>query len=145
MFVSASKAFPLHAWNEGITKRAVAKSCVLDYVESQSLRKEDTRTLNLWAWTRNPSDIPKVTWLTIVGRNIIVHNVPPAGQSGLTFRVIVHLDLVEGSPGNEGQGSTHVFDWRLGVVDGKSAPRDRHDPSPRRNDHHRDDGDNDLR
>lgn len=139
------EGIPLHAWNEGIAKRAVAKSCVLDYVESQSLRKEDTRTLNLWAWTRNPSDIPKVTWLTIVGRNISIHNVPPAGQSGLTFRVIVHLDLVEGSPGNEGQGSTRAFDWRLGVVDGESAPRDRHDPPPRRNDHHRDDDDNDHR
>jgi hypothetical protein len=120
-------------------------SCVLDYVESQSLQKEDTRTLNLWAWAWawNPSDITKVTWLTIVGRNITVHNVPPAGQSGLTFRVIVHLNLVEGFPGNEGQGSTCAFDWRLGVVDGESAPRDRHDPTPRRNDHHRDDDDND--
>jgi hypothetical protein len=120
-------------------------SCVLDYVESQSLQKEDTRTLNLWAWAWNPSDIPKVTWLTIVGRNITVHNMPSAGQSGLTFRVIVHLDLVEGFPGNEDQGSTRAFDWRLGVVDGESAPRDMHDPPPRCNDHHRDDDDNDRR
>jgi hypothetical protein len=46
-------------------KRAVARSCDLDYVEHRSLRREDmalcpddTRALCLWAWTYNPSDIP---------------------------------------------------------------------------------------
>lgn len=65
----------------------VAKCCVLDYVESQSLLKEETRTLN-----------------------IIVQDVPPARCGGLTFRVIVHLNHVEGLSGKEGQGSTCVFD-----------------------------------
>jgi hypothetical protein len=104
--------------------------------------KEDTRTLNLWAWARNPSKIPKVTWLTIVGSNTTTHNVLPAGRSGLTFRVIVHLNLVEGSTSRDGQGCTHAYDWRHGVVEGKSEPRDWHDPPPHRSSgHHWDDDD----
>jgi hypothetical protein len=41
------EGIPLHAWNENIAKRTVTRSCILDYVEEQSLRKEDARTLNL--------------------------------------------------------------------------------------------------
>lgn len=48
-----------HAWNESIAKRAVARACDLDDVEHRSLRREDTRALCLWAWTHNPSDIPR--------------------------------------------------------------------------------------
>jgi hypothetical protein len=104
--------------------------------------KEDTRTLNLWAWARNPSKIPKVTWFTIVGSNTTARDPLPARRSGLTFRVIVHLDLVEGSTSRDGQGCTRAYDWRLGVVDGESEPRDRHDPPPRSSScRHRDDDD----
>jgi hypothetical protein len=117
---------------------------VLDYVEAQSLRMEDATTLNLWAWARNSSDIPKVTWLTIVDRSNTVHDVTPMGRSGLTFRVIVHLDMVEDPPTRDGHGHTRVYDWRLGVVDAESEPRDRHDPPPPRSNHRRDeDGDSD--
>lgn len=126
------EGIPLHAWNESIAKRAVTRSCTLDYVEEQSLRKEDARTLNLWAWTVDPSNIPKVTWLTIVGRTALVHegDAPPAARNGLTFRVIVHLDLMEDPAGRGGHAAPRAYSWRLGVVDGESGPRDRHDPTP---------------
>ncbi|CAD6214647.1 unnamed protein product [Miscanthus lutarioriparius] len=52
---------PVHAWNESIAKRVVARACDIDYVEQQSVDREDTRVLCLWAWTCNPSDIPKDT------------------------------------------------------------------------------------
>jgi hypothetical protein len=55
---------------------------------------EDATTLNLWAWARNSSDIPKLTWLTIVDRSNTVHDVMPAGRGGLTFRVIVQSSLI---------------------------------------------------
>ncbi|KAJ1256439.1 hypothetical protein BS78_K026300 [Paspalum vaginatum] len=91
------EGLPLHAWNESIAKRTVARSCDLDYVEEESLRKKDTRNLNLWAWTEDPSCIPKATWLTIVGRSLVVHEggSPSAVHSGSNYHVIVHLDLVE--------------------------------------------------
>ena len=63
------EGIPLHAWNQSIAKRAVARACDMDYVEQLSLDRRDTRALCLWAWTYNPSDIPKVTWLTLSGRS----------------------------------------------------------------------------
>jgi hypothetical protein len=73
------EGIPPHAWNESIAKRSVARACVLDYVEEDCLssNKVDTRYLNLWAWTRNPSDIPKIVWLTIIGRTMVIHDNAP--------------------------------------------------------------------
>ncbi|KAJ1287526.1 hypothetical protein BS78_02G017000 [Paspalum vaginatum] len=136
------EGIPLHAWNESIAKRTVASSYVLDYVEGQSLRKEDTCTLNLWAWMADPSYIPKVSWLTISGRSVRVSDRP--GHSGLTFRVIVHLDLIEDPPSRDGHRGTRDFRWRLGIIDGERVPRDRHDPPlPNRYGSHRRDDDDD--
>lgn len=43
------EGIPAHAWNESIAKGAVARACDLDYVDSRSLRRDDTRALCLWA------------------------------------------------------------------------------------------------
>lgn len=142
------EGIPLQAWNENIAKRAVARSCDLHYVEQASLDREDTRALCLWAWTHNPSDIPKVTWLTLSCRKAEFHNGPPArGRRGLTFRVLVHLDLVEDPPGAHGRTPPRAYTWRYGVVDGERAPRDRLDPPPSevRSSNRRDDDDDDDR
>ncbi|WVZ95349.1 hypothetical protein U9M48_041129 [Paspalum notatum var. saurae] len=118
------EGIPLHAWNESIAKSAVARSYDLDYVELQSLRKEDTRALNLWAWTEDPSYIPKVTWLTITGRSVQFHDgaTPPSDRSGLLFRLIVHLDLVEDPQDRDGRRSTRGYRWSLGRR-ARSSPR----------------------
>jgi hypothetical protein len=68
------EGIPAHAWNESIAKRVVARACDIDYLETQSLRRDDTRALCMWVWTYNPSDIPKVTWLTITGKAVQVHD-----------------------------------------------------------------------
>jgi hypothetical protein len=139
------EGIPIHAWNESIAKRAVARSCDLDYVEHRSLRRDDralcpddTRALCLWAWTYNPSDIPKVTWLTLTGNVVAAHDAPapPRGRRGLTFRVLVHLDLIESPLDDYGRTSTRELTWRHGVVDGEREPRPRHvspSPEPRAN------------
>ncbi|CAD6232924.1 unnamed protein product [Miscanthus lutarioriparius] len=126
------EGIPLHAWNESIAKRVVARACDLDYVEKSSLDHADTRALCVWAWTHNPSDIPKVTWLTLSCRKVEFHSSQPAhGRRGLTFRVLVHLDLVEDPPGRDGHAAApRVYTWDYGVINGERTPRDRHDPPP---------------
>lgn len=106
------EGIPLHAWNESISKRAAARACELDYVEKSSLDKKDTRGIFLWAWTHNPSDIPKVTWLTLSGRRAEFYDgaALPQGRGchGLTFKVLVHLDLVEDPPVRDGRLTTAI-------------------------------------
>jgi hypothetical protein len=79
------EGIPPHAWNENITKRSVARACVLDYVEEDCLssNKADARCLNLWAWTGNPSDIPKIVWLTITRRSMVIHDNAPLRQGSV--------------------------------------------------------------
>jgi hypothetical protein len=110
----------------------VARACDFDYVEPKSLRRDDMRALCLWAWTYDPADIPKLTWLTITGNTVQVHDsvVPPRGRRGLTFRVIVHLDLVEAPPDEHGRTATKKHTWLYGVVDGERVPGVRRDPPP---------------
>jgi hypothetical protein len=126
------EGIPAHAWNESIAKRVVARACDIDYLETQSLRRNDTRALCMWAWTYNPSDIPKVTWLTITGKAMQVHDgvAPHHGWRGQTFRVLVHLDILELPPNSHGRTEAREFIWRYGVVDGVRNPRDCHVPPP---------------
>jgi hypothetical protein len=73
------EGIPPHAWNESIAKRLVARACVLDYVDEDCLssNKVDARCLNLWPWTGNPSDIPKIVWLTNTSRTMVIHDNAP--------------------------------------------------------------------
>ncbi|RLN12339.1 hypothetical protein C2845_PM09G13460 [Panicum miliaceum] len=127
---------PLHAWNESICNKLVSGYAGLHYVE-EPLRKEDTRTINTWTWIKNPSSIPKVSWLTLSDRAVEVHDgyAAPSGSSrgrrSLCFRVIVHLDLLEDPPGRDGRSPPPKdYKWHYGIIDGERTPRSRHDPRP---------------
>jgi hypothetical protein len=141
------EGIPLQAWNESIAKRVVASSCDLHYIDADSLQRRDARTLNMWAWTTDPQRIPKVTWLTLTCRSASSRDgMAPAPRRGLTFRVLVHLDLVEEQPSCDGRmRAPRRFEWKYGIVDGESSPRDRNDPPPssRLDNHRRDDEDGD--
>lgn len=60
--------------------------------------------------------------LTSNCNSMVVHSgVPlPAGR-GLTFRTIVHLDLMEGPMGRDGCTVPREVEWRLGVMDSEST------------------------
>ncbi|KAI4974794.1 hypothetical protein ZWY2020_048401 [Hordeum vulgare] len=80
----------LHGWNNYIATFLIGEGCSLDYIELHSLQKEDTRDLALWAWTSDPSAIPKVKWLTLPTRHQ-----RRRGRRGLRHCVIIHLDIHE--------------------------------------------------
>ena len=98
-------------------------------------------------------------WLTLIGgsatdSNIIVSSSEPLpgfnsaaasssstqqqGMLGLTYRVIVHLDLHE----DFGQDAStpcyqHQFDWQYGIIDGEVAIRESNQGGRRNNDNDR--------
>ncbi|XBI01440.1 hypothetical protein VPH35_130214 [Triticum aestivum] len=139
---------PLHAWNEYVATFLIGRRCSLDYIEPRSRRKEDTRDLSLWAWTADPSAIPKVKWLTLPARG---HR--RRGRRGLRHRVIIHLDLLEDhskageDDDNPPPPDVEEFTWYRKFVDGTYIPPDRRAAparDARRNDR-RDDEDHDGR
>jgi hypothetical protein len=55
---------PRHAWLPNIAERLIGRTCSLQCIDTNLLHPTDTRGIELWAWTENPSRIPKVMWLT---------------------------------------------------------------------------------
>ncbi|XP_044973938.1 uncharacterized protein LOC123441736 [Hordeum vulgare subsp. vulgare] len=82
------EGIPVHSRNTYIDTFFISPGCSLDYIEQRSLRREDTYDLALWAWTADPSCIPKVKWLT---HPACGHH--RRGCRGLRHRVLLHLDL----------------------------------------------------
>ncbi|KAL5683658.1 hypothetical protein ACJX0J_010043, partial [Zea mays] len=77
-----------------------------------------------------------VTWLTLTDGSTVMSDghAPSRGRKGLTFRVLVHLDIIEPPPDEYGNVIPRKMDSRFGVIDGEHSTRDRRDP------HHPDKG-----
>jgi hypothetical protein len=99
------EGIPPQAWNECIAKRVVAHACVLDYVEEGCLSpasKMPAVSSVDWESIRHLQDrlAGSPSW---VGAMIIHNNAPPpTGLCGLTFKLLIYIDLVEGQPDRDG-------------------------------------------
>lgn len=103
---AASMAFRVHLclekvpafpWMPRIVERIIGWHCSFDRLDRKSAFMEKTDTLDLWAWTTNPNLIPKVMWVTFMGRSlnertdeILVTDYRPSGiKRGSSYRVII--------------------------------------------------------
>ncbi|KAM0924187.1 hypothetical protein ACQ4PT_005051 [Festuca glaucescens] len=129
---------PAYGHTSYVAERISARRCSFDHLDDSSALMTNARSLDCWAWTANPSSIPKVVWLTFTSRGaggpaseVFVHEVRPVGSKrGATFRVIVHLDLMEdySSAPLDFFGSSMdaaafnptpiAFDWHYLTIDG---------------------------
>ncbi|CAN6170278.1 unnamed protein product [Urochloa humidicola] len=133
------EGIPVHAWNPEIVERLIGRTCALDCIDTNLLHPDDTRTIDVWAWTPNPSRIPKRLWLVVTGRAdapsaVTVTSTPPAPwQKGAKFCVLIHLewiyDYTSASTDHFGHGSGVMSEperrelvWHFGAVDGEPAP-----------------------
>ncbi|CAN6342960.1 unnamed protein product [Urochloa humidicola] len=130
---------PRHAWSAEIAERIVNRTCALEGIETDLEKPSATKTIDLWAWTANPSTIPKLVWLTFTGRArdhnlaaVQISETPPERwQRGVKHPVIVHLeefqDYSTASVNLDNRTSCtptsrKLPPWRLGVIDGETAP-----------------------
>jgi hypothetical protein len=101
----------------------------------------DTRHIELWAWSRDPSRIPKKVWLTFTHRPIdgssavFVDTEPPPDRShqGVRYEVFIHIPLIEDYSAAADNLQEAIdnpaayvpircrYDWRHGLVDGAPA------------------------
>ncbi|KAM0914255.1 hypothetical protein ACQ4PT_011635 [Festuca glaucescens] len=129
---------PAYGLTPYVAERIIARRCSFDRFDDSSALMSNARSLDCWAWTANPSSIPKVVWLTFTSRGagglaseVFVHEVRPTGSKrGATFRVLVHLDLMEdysSAPLDFFGSSTDAaafkptpvaFDWHYLTIDG---------------------------
>ncbi|CAO2199552.1 unnamed protein product [Urochloa humidicola] len=139
---------PIHAWNMDLIERMVGRTCSLECIDTNLLHPDDTRTIDLWAWTANPSQIPKRLWLlfTSGARNpsVSISTTPPdRWQSGIKYRVLMHLEWIYDYTGttvdSHGVLGTGVqfavpepdrrrLVWHRGAVDGERPPATAYPP-----------------
>jgi hypothetical protein len=102
------------------------------------VQPEDSRHIELWDWTANPSEIPKRVWLAFTNRpsddssSVFVGPDPPpeSWHQGARFQVFLHMPLMEDysavarnlqSAVDNPASITPIrrrFDWRYNLVDG---------------------------
>ncbi|XP_044385125.1 uncharacterized protein [Triticum aestivum] len=145
------ESIPLNSWSDSVAAQVPGPNTFVHYFDVATLRQEDASCLRLWAWSADPSAIPKVQNVTIAPRVATgVGGAPSSaiGHRGSRRRAIVHLDRIEDyTPDAAGniprRPLIDPFTWRFGVVDGEDRARDRHEPPPRHRDdderHRRDD------
>lgn len=54
---------PSHAWTPEIVEGVIGHKCALQHIITDLLQPTDSRHIELWAWTVDPSEIPKKVWL----------------------------------------------------------------------------------
>jgi hypothetical protein len=96
------EGLPHHAWFQYIVDKILCDEAVVHHVDQSTRHREGLRSFNCWAFSRNPSRIPQVVFLTLTDRQgdpridaqlqfIRPHNV----KHGQVFKVIIHIDSVE--------------------------------------------------
>jgi hypothetical protein len=131
---------PRHAWLPNIAERLIGRTCSLQCIDTNLLHPTDTRGIELWAWTENPSRIPKVMWLTFTSGSMEgsssswqVSEFPPSRwQRGIWHRIYVHLWEIHNYAGVTtdphdpdtaiGEPDKRRLPWFWGVKDGVPAP-----------------------
>ena len=69
---------PDHAWTPDIVERVIGSRCALQCINTDLVQGTDMRHIDLWAWTTNPSDIPKRVWLVFTHRPSDMSSAPPS-------------------------------------------------------------------
>lgn len=141
---------PMHAWAADITERIIGRTCTLEQIETDvvhPVESGNTRSIDLWAWTANPSTIPKRMWLSFTNRAkdpklaplLAVESPPEHWQRGVRHPVLFHLeeihDYTAATIDLEEQGSfgrSVGCRMNTGVLGGRVQAGVRFSASPRR-------------
>ncbi|KAL5198022.1 hypothetical protein ABZP36_001534 [Zizania latifolia] len=151
------EGIPIHAWRPEVDAAIVGTHYTMDTIDTPYDDSSfDSRTIDVWAWTVNPSLIPKVNWLTLTDFSYAVacpglsssqvSSVTPQdvrSKAVLMFRVLLHLDRVDDFSAAPVDGAydlggtvvpfkpaTRWLPWLLGMIDGTSTPVDTSQPLP---------------
>ena len=133
---------PGHAWTPEIVERVIGRRCALQCINTDLVQPLDTRHIDLWAWTENPSAIPKKLWLAFThspsdefAAVAIFQQLPDQWQHGVRYEVFIHVGAVEDytAAAHDLQGAIsnptafrpvrRGYAWRYGLADG--SPRRR--------------------
>lgn len=109
------ESLPVHAWYTEVADKVIGTKCALQCFQDRSTRCEDTRTLDLWAWTANLSSIAKVSWTTFTGRSPVSLRTLKSPAPGLQSRNGDSCGLHRGL--HDGTDARHCLDGTIQAID----------------------------
>jgi hypothetical protein len=118
---------------------------LIHHVEEPSLDRSDQRSFNCWVFTKDPSRIPQIVFLSLLSyevdpwkHDLVNFSRLRSVKQSHVFRVLIHIDAVEDllfyhHPCEEliedGKVSWKDFAWRPGHADGELEEDDMHPPT----------------
>ncbi|TKW08333.1 hypothetical protein SEVIR_6G022232v4 [Setaria viridis] len=129
---------PAHAWTLEIVERVVSHKCALQCIVTNLIQPADSRHIELWAWTADPSEIPKKVWLAFTHKltdrssafSVSAEPPPESWQQGARYEVFIHVPQLEDYTAaarnlheavDNPASITPVrrrYEWRYGLVNG---------------------------
>ena len=128
------EGLPDEAWNKDMVGRIIAGRGTVHFVETSSVRRENTTAFNAWVWTRNPAALPRRIGFNLMN-SLLDEDVDGHGRAtprslleGRRSVVIIHVDMVEdltalgraataSSVAARGHRSILGYEWELGKLD----------------------------
>jgi hypothetical protein len=93
---------PQHAWSKQTAKKVLNDEALIHHIEEESLDRTYQRSFNCWAFTKDPSRLLQVVFLSLltpkvdlVRREAVDFCRPWECKKSHVFKVLVHLDVVE--------------------------------------------------
>ncbi|CAO2150853.1 unnamed protein product [Urochloa humidicola] len=128
---------PIHAWTPNIVEHVIGRRCAVQCINTDLVQPRDSRHIDLWAWTADPSEIPKRVWLFFTNgpadrsSAVFISEKPQEfWQQGVRFQVFLHMPVIEDYSAVESNLQAVVnnptsvtpvrryYDWRYGLPDG---------------------------
>jgi hypothetical protein len=82
-------------------ERVIGRRCALQCINTDLVQPQDTRHVDLWAWTADPGAIPKRVWLVFTHRPcdrssavLVLREQPDRWLQGVRYEVFLHVGLL---------------------------------------------------
>jgi hypothetical protein len=96
------EGIPHHAWNQEVVEKVLCDEAIIHHVKEGTGKKIDVRTFPCWAFSKDPSKIPQIVFLSLINKEMDcfresqVHFVRPRGvRQACVFKILIHTDVVE--------------------------------------------------
>nr|TKW03954.1 hypothetical protein SEVIR_7G077200v2 [Setaria viridis] len=86
-------SIPSHTWTLEIVERVIGHKCALQHIVTDLIQPADSRHIELWAWTVDPSEIPKKVWLAFTHSPAAKFSI--FSRQGTRYEVFIHMPLLE--------------------------------------------------
>jgi hypothetical protein len=103
------EGIPQHAWSQHIADKVIGDAAIIHHVDECTRKKIDQRSYQCWAFSKEPSNIPQIVFLTMTD-----YEVDPYSDAQVHF--VRLCSCLQGSDPHRCSGGPHVLSLSEGGV-----------------------------